>query len=103
MMSLFGIYRNDVSTMKEGLVSAVRPPIATPRIHCAKWSPSRFVVVMDDLTRRRDAVRFPNVWMQPPCSRDLAEQVLTTLAKLHAHYLHRPPPSVWNDATRPYF
>ena len=38
--------------------------VDTPTIYCAKWSPSRFVVLMEDLSSK---VQFPSVWMEPPC------------------------------------
>merc|ERR1712216_862920 len=104
MMCIFGVYKNELNCVQRGFISAVQPPITTPKIHCARWSPSRFVVIMDDLSRQ--GVTFPNLWMDPPCSKDLAKEVLSTLARLHAYYLGSPPTGrggVWDNTSRPYF
>jgi hypothetical protein len=100
-MMLTGVYKNDLNTMQKGFIDAVQPPVASPKTYCAKWSPSRFLVVMEDLTKT--GMRFPSVFSEPPCSKHEAQQALTTLAKLHAHYLGRPPADVWTDRTRPCF
>lgn len=99
-MILSGVYKNDLNTMHKGLIEAVRPQVASPKTYCAKWSPSQFLVIMEDITKQ--GVTFPTVWNDPPCTKQQAKTALATLAKVHAHYLGRPP-SCWNDRTRPVF
>ena len=48
---------------------------------------------MEDL-RQTDCF-LPNIWMEPPCSVDLARKVLDMLARLHAHYWERVSVKPW--------
>ena len=79
----------------------------TPKVYLAKWTPSRFVLVMEDLSSQgtlysimnngsysfflclfvcfNEGVEFPNIWSKN-VTKPLAKQVLTTLAKIHATY-----------------
>ena len=55
IMSAFGIYRNELHAYTE-----LHFPIPTPRFHVARWTPSRFSLVLDDLSRQ--GVYFPNIY-----------------------------------------
>jgi hypothetical protein len=98
IMSMFDVYRNEMDTYMN-----IKMPtgVLTPRVHSAKWSPSRFVLIMEDL-RLKD-VEFPNIWIDPPCSYKLAQKVLNTLACMHAEFWENVPKGAWNDHSRPYF
>lgn len=101
MMSIFGVYKNECTALASGIIAQVEPKVATPTIYASKWSPSRFVILMEDLSRQ--GVKFPALFAEPGCTLEMAKRVLSTFAKIHAHYLYRPPQGVWNDNTRPYF
>jgi len=94
MMCMFDVYRNELETYKR-----VRMPVLTPNVHIAQWTRSRFVLALEDL--RHQQVTFPNIW-ETKVDKDLAKQVLATLAKVHGKFWNRPPPGGWSDATRPY-
>mmetsp|Transcript_17050 Transcript_17050/g.33347 ORF Transcript_17050/g.33347 Transcript_17050/m.33347 type:complete len:499 (+) Transcript_17050:541-2037(+) len=94
LMSSYDVYRNELHTY-----AALRLPVLTPHIHIAQWTPSRFVLAMDDL--RYQDVEFPNIW-DTQISKSLAKRVLSTLSKIHAKYWNHVPSGVWNDQRRPY-
>jgi len=96
MLSIFGVYKNELLAYM-----GLDLPVRTPTVHCAKYTPSRFVIIMEDLSSQ--GVDFPNIWREPACTYDKASKVLSTYARLHAHYMEAVPGTVWNDQTRPYF
>jgi hypothetical protein len=98
VMSMFDVYRNEMDAYMN-----IKMPrgVLTPKVYSAKWSPSRFVLIMEDL-RLKD-VQFPNIWIEPPCSLQLAQNVLDTLACMHAEFWQNVPKGAWNDVSRPYF
>lgn len=96
LMSVFDVYRNELNAYAN-----IDMPVTTPKVHIAKWTRSRFVLVMEDLSAQ--GVEFPNIWSKH-VDRDLAQQVLSTLAKIHAKFWGKNvPPGVWRDGQRPYF
>jgi hypothetical protein len=97
MMSAFGPYRNEINSYQN-----IKLPVETPKLHCAKYSPSRFVLILEDLRARAD-VKLMTIWMEPECSVDLAKKILLSMAKIHGKYLGKPPAGVWDAQNRPYF
>lgn len=95
MMSIFDVYRNELHAYAQ-----IEMPVKTAKIYGAKYSPSRFVLVMEDLSQK--GVEFPNVWSKE-VNKKLGQQVLTTLAKLHATFWgDKCPNGVWGKPSRPY-
>jgi hypothetical protein len=96
MMSIFDVYRNEINAY-----SNIKMPVTTPEVHIAKWSRSRFVLVMEDLSSK--GVTFPNIW-STHVDWKLGTQVLTTLARIHAEFWNdNIPDGIWTDKNRPYF
>jgi len=95
IMSVFGIYRNELNAYQ-----TIDFPVTTCKKHVAQWSPSRFVLALEDLSSQ--GCVFPNIW-STHVDVKLAQQVLTSLARIHAKFWNAPPRGVWTDATRPYF
>jgi len=96
LMSMFDVYRNEIHSY-----ASIDWPIRIPDVHCAKWSQSRFCLILEDLSDR--GASFPNIWEQhvtPP----LAKQVLSTLATLHASKwgAEGVPDGCWDAGNRPY-
>mmetsp|Transcript_17558 Transcript_17558/g.21274 ORF Transcript_17558/g.21274 Transcript_17558/m.21274 type:complete len:407 (+) Transcript_17558:141-1361(+) len=94
IMCIFDVYRNELDTYAN-----VKMPVLTPGVHVATWTPSRFVLAMDDL--RKEKVEFPNLW-EKHVDKALGKKVLSTLSKIHAKFWGNVPKGAWNDKTRPY-
>jgi len=94
IMSLFNVYRNEMLAY-----DTIEFPIPTSKVHGAKYTRSRFVLVLEDLSARQ--VEFPNIWSKH-VDYDLGTRVLTALAKIHAKYWNACPSGVWNEENRPY-
>lgn len=121
LFSMFDVYRNELDTylsLKETL------PVVTPTVYFVKWTPSRFLILMEDLRLSNNGapsemdattgstgptsadssktVIFPNIW-EYEVTKPLAKKILETLAKLHAAYYDQDvPDSCWTDQNRPY-
>lgn len=99
MLGMFGVYQNEVRGYK-----ALNLPIPHPTIYGAQWRPSRFVLVMEDLSKI-PGLHFPNYW-SVVVTREMARQVLSALARIHAAFWggrNLPGGTVWDDTgNRPY-
>lgn len=94
LMCIFDVYRNEINTY-----SSLEMPVVTPRVHIAKWTPSRFVLALEDL--RHEEVEFTNIW-ETVVDVPLAQQVLSSLAKIHAKWWNCAPDGCWKKGKRPY-
>ena len=63
-MSAFDVYRNELHAYAD-----IKMPVQTPEIHVAKWSSSRFSLIMGDLSRQ--GVEFPNLW-ETKCDKEVS-------------------------------
>lgn len=95
IMSVFNIYSNELYAYEH-----LQLPIPTAKVHGAKYTRARFVLILEDLSERH--VEFPNIWSKH-VDYDLGTRVLTTLAKVHAAYWNNCPEGVWNERNRPYY
>jgi len=93
-MCMFDVYRNELHAYQK-----LTFPVPTPFVYCAKWSPSRFILIMEDMNKR--GVQFPSLW-ESKVDKQLAEKVLCSLSKIHAKWWRNPPDGCWNEKTRPY-
>ena len=97
ILSMFDVYRNEVHAYQ-----TIKLPIPTPKIYSAHWTPSRFVIVMEDLSQSATGITFPTLW-DTQVTMDMAKSVLSALAKIHATFWGRKAPKgIWTDASRPY-
>jgi hypothetical protein len=95
IMSMFGVYFNELFKYEH-----LEIPVSTAKVHGIKYTPSRFCLILEDLSQRQ--VEFPNIWSKF-VDKSLGRQVLTTLAQVHAKYWQKKcPGEIWNDANRPY-
>jgi len=92
---MFGIYRNELYAYAN-----IEFPVSIPKAYVAKWTPSRFTLVLEDLSSQ--GCSFPNLWSTFVDDK-LGHQVLTSLARIHAQFWQSCPKAVWTDANRPYF
>ena len=76
LLSVFDPYRNEMNRYAH-----IPLPVQTPKVYCARFTPSQFVLVLEDLTAKVPHVFMPTIWMKPECDLELAKQVLATLAK----------------------
>eukprot|EP00041_Stephanoeca_diplocostata_P013480 m.236682 g.236682 ORF g.236682 m.236682 type:complete len:423 (+) comp19351_c0_seq1:218-1486(+) len=95
IMCIFDVYRNEL----DGYAN-VSWTVRVPTVFCAKWTPSRFCLILEDL--RQANVTFPNLWSNPQSTIAQAPNILSTLAHIHADHWNNPPSGCWNDRTRPY-
>jgi len=97
-MTVLDLYRNEVCAYST--CGARLAALGAPRVYAAKWSPSRFLLIMEDLSSIN--ARFPNVG-DTRLSQGQAEGVLSVVARLHCAYWGpgNLPPGVWTPATRP--
>ncbi|CAE8581202.1 unnamed protein product [Polarella glacialis] len=95
MLLTFDVYRNEVHRYTD-----IELPVLTPRVLCARQSPSQFVLVLEDLSAMPD-VQMLSLWKNE-CSLELGKKILSAYAKLHARFLGSPPKGVWDDSQRPY-
>ena len=90
LMCIFDVYRNELDAYASPhIFSPLRDFI--PRVYCARWTPSRFVLVLEDL--RQKGVSFPAIW-KTTVTKTMAQKVLVTLAGLHAKFWNNCPPWV---------
>ena len=94
IMSLFNVYRNELLAYEQ-----IDLPIPTSKVHGLKYTRSRFVLVLEDLSTKQ--VEFPNIWSKH-VDFELGSRVLAALAKIHAKYWNDCPKGVWNEQNRPY-
>ena len=94
---MFPVYDNELNAY-----ATLSFPVMTPKPHVVRWSRSRFTLILEDLRAHGD-VTLPNLWMNPPATRQLAESILDSLARIHAKFWGKPPAGIWTDKTRPYF
>lgn len=95
IMSIFNVYSNELAAY-----ASLDMGIKLPQVIGAKQSPSRFVLILEDLAKRQ--VEFPNIWSKR-VDVDLGKKVLTTLATIHAKFWEKSPAQVWNEENRPYY
>ena len=93
---MFPVYDNELNAY-----ATLSFPVMVPKPHVVRWTRSRFTLILEDLRAHGD-VTLPNLWMNPPASRQLAESILDALARVHAKFWGEPPAGIWTDKTRPY-
>ena len=100
LLNAMDVYRNEIEAYGSIDLRAAAG-VNVPGVHIAKWSRSRFVLVLDDLGS--EGAKFLSVW-GTTVDRALAQSVLTTLAKLHVGFWgpQNVPQSVWRPGNRPY-
>jgi hypothetical protein len=99
-MNVFDVYRNEINAYAKCGNQIAH--LGAPRVHAALWSPSRFLLVLDDVGAR--GAHFPNV-VDTVLSRGQTERILHLLARFHATYWgdEKIPLGVWSHKTRPSF
>jgi thiamine kinase-like enzyme len=98
-LTIFGVYSNELNFYQQIISLNCLPKDLYPQVYYSKMIRTQFLLILDDILAKN--VSFPTILEN--CSKERAELVIRSLARVHAMNWGHPPESIWNDRNRPLF